>query len=57
MGLLSLKRLTGEGLDGRASLLKTLGYKWKAVVGAALFLGARLGNLEWACLPGTLRDS
>jgi len=23
---------------------------------ASLFMGAQLGNLEWAHLPGTLRD-
>jgi hypothetical protein len=23
---------------------------------ASLFMGAQLGNLEWALLPGTLRD-
>jgi hypothetical protein len=22
----------------------------------SLFMGAQLGNLQWACLPGTLRD-
>jgi hypothetical protein len=31
------------------------GYKRKAMGLASLFMGAQLGKLEWAHLPGTLR--
>ena len=31
------------------------GYEGKALGMAFLFMGAQLGNLEWAHLPGTLR--
>ena len=45
------------GSQGRAPLLGTLGVLKERVWGrASLFMGAQLGNLEWACLPGTLRD-
>ena len=44
------------GSQGRPPLLGTLGYERK-VLGTGISLhGAQLGNLEWAQLPGTLRD-
>ena len=52
---LSLKRLTG-GPRGRAPLLGTLGYEWKALETGIPLHGAQLGNLEWDRLLGTLRD-
>jgi len=39
--------------QGRAPLLGTLGYERKAL-GTGISL--HVGNLEWARLPGTLRD-
>ena len=49
MGHISLKKLTAEG-----SFTGDLGYERRALgVGISL----HVGNLEWACLLGTLRDS
>jgi len=44
-----------RGPQERAPLLGTLGYErlWRR---ASLFMGAQLGNLEWAHPLGTLRD-
>ena len=44
------------GCMGMAPLLGTLDYERKSLGQASLFMGAQLGNLEWAHLPGTLRD-
>ena len=57
MGHLSLKRLTVKGLEGGPLdwghwVMKGRLWGW-----ASLFMGAQLGKLEWARLPGTLRDS
>jgi len=53
---LSIGALLGEP-GGGAPLLGTLkvlkGRLWGRT---SLFMGAQLGNLEWAHLPGTLRD-
>ena len=53
---LSKGSLLGEP-GGRAPLLGILkvmkGGLWRQ---PSLFMGAQLGNLEWAHLPGTLRD-
>jgi len=56
MGYLSLKRISAEGLKG--GLLYWLPWVMKERLWgwAFLFMGAQLGNLEWACLPETLRD-
>jgi hypothetical protein len=43
------------GPGGRAPLLGTLGYT-RPLGQASLYMGTQLGNLEWACLLGTLRD-
>jgi hypothetical protein len=56
MELLSLKWLSAEDLEG--GLLYwgpwvMIGRLWGW---APLFMGAQVGNLEWAHLPGTLRD-
>jgi hypothetical protein len=56
MGCLSLKGLTVEDLEGGFLywvpwVIKRRLWEW-----ASLFMGAQLGNLEWARLPGTLRD-
>jgi len=48
LGHLSLKKLTVE-----VSFTGALGYERKAL-GTGISL--QLGNLEWARLPGTLRD-
>jgi len=54
---LSLKRLATEGLKGGLLywgpwVMKGRLWRWES-----LFMGAQLGNLEWAHLLGTLRDS
>ena len=54
-GFLSEEAQCG-GPPGRAPLLGTLGYERKALGRASLFMGAQLGNLEWARLLETLRD-
>jgi hypothetical protein len=56
MGRVSPKRLTVEGLKGGLLywvpwVMKGRLWRW-----ASLFMGAEMGNVEWACLPGTLRD-
>jgi hypothetical protein len=56
MGCLSLKRLTEEGLEGGFLYWVTWVMKGRLWGQASLFMGAQLGNLEWAHLPGTLRD-
>jgi hypothetical protein len=55
MGCVSVKRLTAVGLEVGAPLLGTLGYEKKAL-GMGISLHGGSGNLEWAHLPGTLRD-
>jgi hypothetical protein len=52
---LTLIRHTAEGLKG-GLLYWTLGYERKALGTVSLLMGAKLGNLEWAPLPRTLRD-
>jgi hypothetical protein len=56
MGHLCLKKLTAKGLEGGLLYWGP----WVVKIGlwgrASLFMGAQLGNLEWALLPGTLRD-
>jgi hypothetical protein len=44
------------GPRGRASLVGTLGNGRKALGRGISLNGAQLGKLEWAFLPGTLRD-
>jgi len=56
MECLSLKRLSAKGLKGGLldwvpRVMKGRLWGW-----ASLFMGAQLGSLEWAHLPGTLRD-
>jgi len=52
---LSMGALLGEP-GGGAPLLRTLKVMKGRLWGwASLFMGAQLGNLEWANLPGTLR--
>jgi len=53
MGALSSVRGTWRGgapLLGALKVMKGRHWGW-----ASVFLGAQLGNLEWAHLPGTLR--
>ena len=57
MGRLSLKSLTAEGLEGGLLYWVPWVMKRRLWGWASLFTGAQLGNLELACLPGTLRDS
>jgi len=55
-GCVSLKRLTVEGLQGELLYWGPWvmnGWLWRR---ASRFMGAQLGNLEWAHLLGTLRD-
>jgi len=54
-GHLSLKRLTAEGLEGELLYCGSWVVKGR-FWGQASFMGAQLSNLEWAHLPGTLRD-
>jgi hypothetical protein len=53
---LSLKRLNAEGLKGGLLYWVPWVMKGSLWVWASLFMGAQLGNLEWARLSGTLRD-
>ena len=46
-----MEGLEGGLLDWRPWVMKGRLWGW-----ASLFMGAQLGNLEWAHLPGTLRD-
>jgi len=52
----SLKRLSVEGLEGGLLYWEPWVMKGRLWGRASLFMGAQLGNLEWTCLPGTLRD-
>jgi len=53
---LSMGALLGE-YGGGAPLLRALMVMKGRLWGwASLFMGAQLGNLEWAHLPGPLRD-
>jgi hypothetical protein len=56
MERLSLKRLTAE--DREEGLLCWVPWVMKGRLWgrASLLMGAQFGNLEWARLPGTLRD-
>jgi hypothetical protein len=55
-GSVSLGDLFGEP-GGGAPLLGALKVIKQRLWGrASLFMGAQLGNMEWALLPGTLRD-
>jgi hypothetical protein len=56
MGSLSLKRLTVEGLEGGLLYWVPWVMKGRLWGQTSLFKGAQLGNLEWARLPGTLKD-
>ena len=56
MGRFSLKRLTAAGLEGRLLYGVPWVKKERLWGRASLFMGAELGNLEWARLPETLRD-
>ena len=52
---LSMGAILGES-EGRAPLLEALKVMKERLWGrASLFMGAQLGNLEWAPLLGTLR--
>jgi len=54
-GCLFLKRLTVEGVEGELLYCGSWVVKgrfWERTS----FMGAQLSNLEWAYLPGTLRD-
>jgi len=53
---LSQKMLTAEGLEGRLLYWVPWVMKGRLWRQASLFMGAQLGNLEWAHLPETLRD-
>jgi hypothetical protein len=56
MGHLSLKRLTAEGLDEGLIYRGPWIMKGRLWGWVSLLIGAQLGNLEWACLQGTLED-
>jgi len=56
MGHVSLKRLNAEGLKGGLLYWVPWVMKGRLWGRASLFMGAEMGNLEWACLLGTLRD-
>jgi hypothetical protein len=56
IGCLSLKRLTAKGLEGGLLYRGPWVMKGRLWGQASLFMGTLLVNLEWACLPGTLRD-
>jgi len=53
---LSLNRLTAEGHEGGLHYWGPWVMKGRLWRQASLFMGAQLGNLEWAHLLGTLRD-
>ena len=53
MGHLSLNRLTAEDLEGGLLYWGPWVLKGRLWGWASLFMGAQLGNLEWAYLPGT----
>jgi len=55
-GRLSLKRFAVEDLEGGLLYWEPWNMKGKLWRRASLFMGAQLGNLECACLLGTLRD-
>jgi hypothetical protein len=55
-GRLSLKRLTAKGHEGELLYWAPWVMKGRLWRRASLFMGAQLGNLEWACLLGTLKD-
>jgi len=57
MECLSLKRLSAEGLWGGLLYWGLWVMKGRLWGWASLFMGAQMGNLEWARLLGTLRDS
>jgi len=54
-GRLSLKRVTAEGLEEELLYWGPWAMNGKLWRHASLFVGAPLGNLEWAHLLGTLR--
>jgi len=56
IGRLSLKRLTAEGLEGGFLYWAPWVSKGWLRGRESLFMGAQLGDLEWALLPGTLTD-
>jgi hypothetical protein len=56
MGLLFLKRRNVKGLEGGLLYWGPWVMKGRLWGWASLFMGAQMGNLEWACLPVTLRD-
>jgi len=53
---LYLKRLTAEDLEGELLYWVPWVMKGRLWGWASLFMGAQLGNLECAHLPGTMRD-
>ena len=55
-GHLSLKRLTAEGFEGGLLYWEPWVMKGRLWGWESRFMGAQLGNLEWAHLPGTSRD-
>jgi hypothetical protein len=56
MERLSLKRINVEGLKGGLLYWGPWVMKGRLWGQASLCMGTQLGNLEWAHLPGTLRD-
>ena len=56
LGRLSQKRLTAEGLEGRLLYWVPCVMKGRLWGQASPFMGAQLGNVEWARLPEALRD-
>jgi len=55
-GHLSLMRFTAEGTEGSLPYWGPWVMNRRLWSQAFLFMGAQLGNLEWARLLGTLRD-
>jgi hypothetical protein len=56
MGHLSLKRLTAEVLEGGLLYWASWVMKGRLRGWESLFMGAQLGDLEWALLPESLMD-
>jgi hypothetical protein len=54
MGRISLKRLNAEALGGGLPYWRPWVMKGRLWGRASLFMGADMGKLEWARLPGTL---
>jgi len=56
MGRLCLKKLIEMGLEGGLLYRGPWVMKGRLWERASAFMGAQLGNLEWAPLQGTLQD-